>query len=65
MQREKLNRNFNRDWKNIFCKFTFQKMFSYKDIIHLMFSGFSIVFIGYIIINILNNYPPRMIGISP
>jgi len=35
------------------------KVFSYA------FSGFAIVFIGYVLINILNNYPPRMIGISP
>jgi|JRYC01.1.fsa_nt_gb hypothetical protein len=65
MQREKLNRNFNKYWKNVLYKLTFQKMYSYKDIIHFMFSGFSIVFIGYIIINILNNYPPKVIGISP
>ena len=65
MQREKLNRNFNKYWKNILYKLTFQKIFSYKDIIYFMFSGFSIVFIGYIIINILNNYPPKVIGISP
>lgn len=65
MQREKINRNLNKYWKNIIYKLTFQKMFSYKDIIHYIFSGFSIAFIGYIIINILNNYPPRVIGISP
>ena len=65
MQREKINRNLNKYWKNIIYKLTFQKMFSYNDIIHYIFSGFSIAFIGYIIINILNNYPPRVIGISP
>ena len=65
MQREKIDRNLNKYWKNIIYKLTFQKMFSYKDIIHYIFSGFSIAFIGYIIINILNNYPPRVIGISP
>lgn len=65
MQREKRNRNFIKYWKNITYELRFQKMFSYKDIIHYVFSVFSIVFIGYIIINILNNYPPRVIGISP
>ena len=39
--------------------FLLKKVFSYA------FSGFSIVFIGYVLINILNNYPPRIIGISP
>ncbi len=29
------------------------------------FSGFSIIVIGYILINISLNYPPKMIGISP
>ena len=29
------------------------------------FSGFSIIFIGYILIDTLLNYPPKMIGISP
>jgi len=65
MQREKPNGNFIEYWKNIINESRFQKMFSYKDVIHYVFSGFSIAFIGYIIINILNNYPPRMIGISP
>ena len=36
-----------------------KKVFSYA------FSGFSIVFIGYVLINIVNSYPPRIIGISP
>ena len=39
--------------------FLLKKVFSYA------FSGFSIIFIGYVLVNILNNYPPRMIGISP
>lgn len=39
--------------------FFLKKVFSYA------FSGFSLVFIGYVLINIINNYPPRMIGISP
>jgi hypothetical protein len=29
------------------------------------FPGFSIMFIGYILINIFLNYPPKNIGISP
>ena len=29
------------------------------------FSGFSIIVIGYILISIFLNYPPKMIGISP
>lgn len=36
-----------------------------KKIIPYVFSWFSIIFIGYLIMNILNNYPPRVIGISP
>ncbi len=31
----------------------------------MFFQGFSIIFIGYVIMNILTNYPPREIGISP
>ena len=29
------------------------------------FSGFSIIVIGYILINVFLNYPPKIIGISP
>ena len=29
------------------------------------FSGFSIIVIGYILINTFLNYPPKIIGISP
>ena len=39
--------------------FLLKKGFSYA------FSGFSIIFVVYILINIFNNYPPRLIGISP
>jgi hypothetical protein len=35
------------------------KSFSYA------FPGFSIMFVGYILINIFLNYPPKIIGISP
>ena len=36
-----------------------------KEIIPYVFSGFTIIFIGCVIMNILTNYPPREIGISP
>ena len=35
------------------------KSFSYA------FSGFSIMFVGYILIDTFLNYPPKIIGISP
>ena len=38
--------------------------FQLKKIIPFVFSGFSIIFIGYLIMNIIINYPPREIGIS-
>ena len=74
MQREKIDKNFLKFWNNIF-ELSFQEKIPYRTIINdifimrktipYVFSGFSIAFIGYIIINILNNYPPREIGISP
>jgi hypothetical protein len=36
-----------------------------KEIISYSFSGFSIIFILYVLVNIYNNYPPKIIGISP
>ena len=36
-----------------------------KKIISYAFSGFSIIFIGYLLLGILNNYPPPEIGITP
>ena len=36
-----------------------------KIIIPSVFSGFSIMFIGLILLNILTNYPPKIISISP
>jgi hypothetical protein len=39
--------------------------FLLKKIISYSFAGFSIIFIGYLLINIVNNYPPREIGITP
>jgi hypothetical protein len=37
----------------------------FRKIIPYVLSGFSIIFIAYVIMNILTNYPPREIGISP
>ena len=39
--------------------------FLFRRIISYAFSGFSIIFIGYLLMNILNNYPPNEIGITP
>ena len=36
-----------------------------KEIIPYVFSGGSIIFIGYVLMNIFTNYPPRVIGVSP
>ncbi len=41
------------------------KPFLLKEIMSYAFSGFSIVFIIHILVNIVNNYPPKIIGISP
>ena len=37
----------------------------FRKNIPYVFSGFSIIFIAYVIMNIFTNYPPREIGISP
>lgn len=37
----------------------------FKNVTSYVCSGFSIIFIWYVLINILTNYPPRVIGISP
>lgn len=37
----------------------------FKKIISYAFSGFSIIFIGYLLLNMLNNYPPSELGITP
>ena len=63
MQREKIDRNFLKFWNNIIYELSFLK--TMKKIIPYAFSGFSITFIGYIIVSIFNNYPPREIEISP
>jgi hypothetical protein len=75
MQREKIDRNLLKFWKNMIYELSYKKTILYRTIINdvfvmkkiipYAFSGFSITFIGYILINILNNYPPREIGISP
>jgi hypothetical protein len=39
--------------------------FLLKKISPYVFSGFSITFIIYLLINFWSNYPPREIGISP
>ena len=39
--------------------------FVLRRIITYVFSGFSFIFIGYIVMNILTNYPPSEIGVSP
>jgi hypothetical protein len=36
-----------------------------RKIIPYVFSGGSVIFIGYVLMNIFTNYPPRVIGISP
>jgi hypothetical protein len=36
-----------------------------KRIISYSFSGFSIIFICYLLLNILNNYPAKELGITP
>lgn len=41
------------------------KPFLLKEIMSYAFSGFSSVFIIHILVNIINNYPPKIIGISP
>ena len=39
--------------------------FLLRRIITYVFSGFSFIFIGYIVMNILTTYPPSEIGVSP
>jgi hypothetical protein len=46
-------------------KVNISNAFVLREIIPYVFSGFSIIFIGYVIMNILTNYPTREIGISP
>ncbi|MGB9169286.1 MAG: hypothetical protein WCB31_10205 [Nitrososphaeraceae archaeon] len=37
----------------------------FKKISSYVFSGFTIVFIGYLLLHMLNDYPPSEIGINP
>lgn len=48
-----------------FCKPKKHNEFILRQIISYVFSGFSIIFIGYLLLNIMNNYPPKIIGIYP
>ena len=60
-----------REWQNKFIGRLFlfrlnrRNEFLSRKTIAYVFSGFSIIFIGYVLMNILTNYPPREIGISP
>jgi hypothetical protein len=61
-----------KDWQNKFNKGCFDLFRGYnsnvslfKKVTSYVCSGFSIIFIGYVLMNILTNYPPRVIGISP
>ena len=61
-----------REWQNkVNGRFIFlfrlnrRNEFLLRKTIAYIFSGFSIIFIGYVLMNILTNYPPREIGISP
>lgn len=75
MHRVNIDRNLFKFWKNMIYELSYNKTILYRTIINdvfvtkkiipYAFSGFSITFIGYILIDILNNYPPREIGISP
>ena len=48
----------------IFSVLNFMKQQTLKTISYV-FSGFSIMFVGYILIETFLNYPPKMMGISP
>ena len=61
-----------REWQNkVNGRFIFlfrlnrRNEFLSRKTIAYIFSGFSIIFIGYVLMNILTNYPPRELGISP
>lgn len=60
-----------REWQNKFIGRLFlfrlnrRNEFLSRKTIAYVFSGFSIIFIGYVLMNILTTYPPREIGISP
>jgi len=50
--------------QKISAEFYFIKQQTLKSLSYA-FPGFSIMFVGYILINIVLNYPPKNIGISP
>jgi hypothetical protein len=64
---QKVIESQNKVMRRFLCLFkvNISNAFVLRDIIPYIFSGFSIIFIGYVIMNILTNYPPREIGISP
>jgi hypothetical protein len=66
--------NFKSDFRSLIYPFfeskidfsmVFSNDFVLRKITPYVFSGCSIIFIGYILVNIFTNYPPREIGISP
>jgi hypothetical protein len=81
LQKSKGDINLFKYWKNIKYEFRIHNKvskkpisltekhnsntFLFRRIISYTFSGFSIIFIGYLLMNILNNYPPNEIGITP
>ncbi len=60
-----------REWQNkvigrlFLFRLNRRNEFLSRKTIAYVFSGFSIIFIGYVLMNILTTYPPREIGISP
>jgi len=61
-----------KEWQNKFIKRGIYLLRGYncnvslfRNVTSYVCSGFSIIFIGYVLMNILTNYPPRVIGISP
>ena len=61
-----------KEWQNKFiedCIYFFRghncNVYLFRKVTSYACSGFSIIFIGYVLMNIITNYPPRVIGISP
>ena len=61
-----------KEWQNKFiedCIYFFRgqngNVSLFRKVTSYVCSGFSIIFIGYVLMNIITNYPPRVIGISP
>ena len=51
--------------QKLIFQWSFRTILVLRKITPYVFSGCSIIFIGYILMNIFTNYPPREIGISP